>query len=275
VGIRQRLFVAVLLGAVSAGDLVAAPARAGDSCPAGQTRVLNIADATAPGGTRSIWVHGPAGVDDASIPVVYYLHGFPGGISDVSGLGALLDHETCLGHRPVVLAAPDGTVNGGLDTEWGDDARGRFALESFVTGRLVSAVEGAHVRDVRNRALIGFSMGGFAAVSLGMRHRIYGRVAALVGYFKVDDPERVFGSRAVFHDPAHLLGRAHGLPILLEDAAGDDEPLTAGEAVRFAAVLRSRGLPVTLRVRDGAHSGSFVGAQLPSVLRWLGGGWPS
>jgi S-formylglutathione hydrolase FrmB len=264
---------ALVSGSVSsAGSLPGGP----DPCVAGTAQTLTVADPSAAGGQRAVWVYRPPGPDSAAIPVVYFLHGLPGGAGDADhgGFASILDHYRCLGHRPVVFVVPDGTVPEGTDTEWGDDARGRFALETFVTSALIDAVEGTQGRTVAHRALTGFSMGGYGALTIGLRHRIYGRIASLAGYYSVDDPAGVFASRSRFHDPAHLLSRGHGLPVLLEDAVDDPDALTAGEAARFGGLMRQRGLPVSVRERRGSHSLSFVARELPGVLAWLEGGWP-
>jgi S-formylglutathione hydrolase FrmB len=275
----MRSLTAVLLTAnlmIAGISTTAAAAPGPSSCTPGQVQTLTVPDPSAYGGARSVWVYRPAEPDSPTVPVVYFLHGLPGGAGDAqsASFAALVDHYRCLGHRPVVLVAPDGNVIGGTDTEWADDARGRFDLETFVTSTLIQQVEGPNLRSVSHRALIGFSMGGFAAVTIGLRHRIYARVASLAGYYTIDDPAGVFGTRDLFHDPEHLLSHGHALPVLLEDAAADPDNLTAGGAVGFGAIMRARNLPVTVRVLPGHHSLGFVGAQLPSVLTWLEGGWP-
>src|SRR2546430_17579785 len=70
----------------------------------------------------------------------------------------------CRTGRPFVVAVPDGRA-GGLDTEWGDDARGRFAIETFVTQRAVALVEGDQRRPAPLRAIAGFSLGGHGAAA--------------------------------------------------------------------------------------------------------------
>ena len=84
------------------------------------------------------------------------------------------------------------------DTEWADSVDGRSQVETFVTGPLITAVEGAHPRPRGLRAIGGFSMGGFGAAMLGLRHpNLYGQVVTLAGYFTIDDPDGIFGN-----DPA-------------------------------------------------------------------------
>src|SRR3989440_566641 len=165
------------------------------ACAGGSDSVVSAADASAPGGRRSVWVHRPAGPDSATIPVLYLLHGYPADPATLAGgsLPGLLDREMCRTGRPFVLAVPDGRA-GRLDTEWGDDARGRFAVETFVTRQAVALVEGGLRRAPTRRVIAGFSMGGYGAAALALRHPDeYGQVAAFGGDFRIHDPDHGFG----------------------------------------------------------------------------------
>ena len=160
---------------------VAAPA---PPCVPGADSVVSVADRSAAGGQRTVLVHRPPGPDRADIPVLYLLHGYPGGPAALAGgsLLHILDAEMCRTGQPFVVAIPDGRA-GNLDTEWGDDARGRFALETFVTRQTVALVEGALRRVPALRTIGGFSMGGYGAAALALRHPDeYRQVAAFGGY---------------------------------------------------------------------------------------------
>src|SRR5437762_11378478 len=113
------------------------------ACHPGVDSTLCDADDSAPGGRRTVWVHRPAGPDRADIPVLYILHGYPADPAELAdgSLPHLLDAEMCRTGQPFVVALPDGRA-GDLDTEWGDDARGRFDVETFVTRQAVALVEG-------------------------------------------------------------------------------------------------------------------------------------
>jgi len=150
----------------------------------GADSVVSVADRSAAGGQRTVLVHRPPGPDRADIPVLYLLHGYPGGPAALAGgsLLPILDAEMCRTGQPFVVAIPDGRA-GNLDTEWGDDARGRFALETFVTRQTVALVEGALRRVPALRTIGGFSMGGYGAAALALRHPDeYRQVAAFGGY---------------------------------------------------------------------------------------------
>src|SRR2546423_8267572 len=99
----------------------------------------------------------------------------------------------CRTGRPFVVAVPDGRA-GRLDTEWGDDARGRFAIETFVTQRAVALVEGDQRRPAPLRAIAGFSMGGYGAAAIALRHPDeYRQVASFSRGYPTHDPAGDFG----------------------------------------------------------------------------------
>jgi S-formylglutathione hydrolase FrmB len=243
---------------------------------AGKVSLLSVHDALARHRTRQVIVWRPDGDDRRTVPVVYFLHGLPGTGSDWKRNGAIarLQDAFRVGAAPFVAVFPDGNVPGGFDSEWADDARGRADLETFVTQPLIRAVEGTERRDNEHRAIAGFSMGGFAAAAIGLRHpKLYGQVAALAGYFHIDDPDHVFGSHAGAHDPSRLLQSARQVRLLLMDGDHDTEPVVRGETQRYARLLRAHRIPVVARITRGAHTVAWAVAQLPAMARFLSAGW--
>jgi len=191
----------------------------------------------------------------------------------------LLDAEICLTGKPFVLAVPDGRA-GNLDTEWGNDAAGRFAIETFVTETAVALVEGDQRRAPAARALIGFSMGGYAAAALALRHPDdYRQVAAFSGYFHVDDPDNVFGTATATHAPDQLVatGAAAGQRYFLVEGTGENSALQhgtiRGEADRFAGLLQAAGVAVLVRHPAGGHTEDTWFAELGAMVEFLDTGW--
>lgn len=219
-----------------------------------------------------MWEYVPGTGDGTRMPVLYWLHGFPGQATDIAQAGPaqLLDQAICGGAAPFLLVSPDGNAADGSDTEWSDAADGRFAVERFVTQRLIDVVEGTHVRASQQRAIGGFSMGGFGAMDLALRHRDrYGQVLTVAGYFQVDDPDGTFGSSTDEHDPRLTVAAASGLRTFLGQGASDQEPLVQGEPAAFAAQLRAAGADVTTLSVPGGHDYATVGAVLERALPWL------
>ncbi|WP_053616762.1 esterase family protein [Nocardiopsis sp. NRRL B-16309] len=248
----------------------------------GTDRVVALPDEAAPGGERPLWIRRPPGPDSADLPVLYLLHGSASTHETLmaQGLGPLLDQEMCRAGVEFVIAAPYGQEIGGTTTEWADAADGRFALESFVTGPVIEAVEGEHVRPRDLRAIGGFSMGGYGAAATALRHPdLYAQVASWAGYFRVDDPHEVLGDGAADHSPDLLLDSdgVEDLRFVLVEGTEEHTPLQEGsiqgEAERFAGLLTDRGMTVaTLRPRGG-HDFRTWERSLPDVVDFLVSGW--
>ncbi|MDE2039966.1 MAG: esterase [Elusimicrobia bacterium] len=111
-------------------------------------------------------------------PVLYYLPGFlGGGCSAVStrlwreNVAERLDRLIALGKaREAILVIPDCSTAYGGSQYLNSSATGRY--EDHVVGELVPFVDDKFptVRSAAGRALIGSSSGGFAALTLAMRH---------------------------------------------------------------------------------------------------------
>ncbi|MDQ6649195.1 MAG: alpha/beta hydrolase-fold protein [Actinomycetota bacterium] len=247
----------------------------------GRVETIQVPAPDAPGGQHEVWIYRPDVPDSATLPVVYFLHGVPGGDRDIeqSMIVPFLEQSFAEGQRPFVVVAPDGNSTGAEDSEWGDSPAGGVRVESFVTGALIEAVEGSARRDAPHRAIMGFSMGGYGAMNLAMRHRdLYGSVASLAGYFHVDDPSAVFGTdRAALdaNSPKQHPAQALGLHVLLADGTEDEEPAVRGEAACFGPLLRAAGVAVQVDLTPGTHSFDWLDSELPALLRFLEGGWPA
>ena len=223
--------------------------------------------------TRRVYVWRPPGPDSARYPVVYLLHGLPGNPMSalhVSGAQGDADQWAYQGHLPVVFVVPDGRSSAAKDPEWGDDVRRRFAFEHWMLRTVIPSVEGTHPRPARLRAVVGFSMGAFGAMDYYLRHRdVFGQVAALAGYWRIDDPDGVFGTSArtrAAWDPVRLAARATGGRVLIVSSCrSKDEPMVAA--------LRAHGADVTHVRLVGGHTWLLVRDNLPAVIRWLSERW--
>jgi S-formylglutathione hydrolase FrmB len=284
--------VAAVLAAVMLGGpeqpATAAPAvvaRAGGQRPGqptgtGRVEILRLPSGDADRRLREVWVYRPPGRDRADLPVMYFLHGYPGNDrnGESVGLPALLDQASAAAGRGFVVALPDGESAIHPDTEWADSVDGKVRLERFITLSLVRAVEGRHPRDRQHRAIAGFSMGGYGAMNIGLRHPgLYGQIAAVAGYFHPDDPDRMGGGRAGWaaaNSPDRLLHKAHRTRLLVIDDAGEHDPLITGEAIRFTGLARASGLHPTLAVAPGGHDWPMVASQVPAMARFFDAGWP-
>lgn len=228
--------------------------------------------------SRVVYVYRPAVPDSATLPVLYLLHGQFGTPADPfrAGMQRTLDALFASGLPPFVVAAPDGASANRIDDEWGDAADGADRLETFLQVDVLRAVEGSHPRDRAHRAVAGFSMGGYAAAfTAGLHVSTYGQMISLAGYFHPDDPQGVFPSSAQMwaHYP---LGRAFALGhtrVLLMDCSREGDRVIRGEIGRMRAALARAGHPPGTVVTPGDHNWTWVQAQWPLMVRFLGQGW--
>lgn len=247
----------------------------------GRVQILSLPAADARGGRRKVWVYRPGVPNSRFLPVVYFLHGIPRAnyryLAKV-GMRHTLDHGFESGRwTPFVLVVPDGHSTGARDGEWADSVNGKVQLESFVTGSLIRAVEGRLRRPERDRAITGFSMGGYGAMNLALRHPgLYGEVAPVAGYFHVYDPSGIFqGNRKVIkaNTPFDHVRRARGKAIFLADPTGDTERLSRHASQQFARKLRSVGVHPVMDVGPGRHNTAYITAELPHVFDFLTSVW--
>src|SRR5207248_223693 len=76
------------------------------------------------GRRREFWVYRPGVPESSDLPIVYFLHGYPGNEHAVSesGLALTLEQLFASGVKPFVVVAPDGQSSPRRDTEWTDSA---------------------------------------------------------------------------------------------------------------------------------------------------------
>lgn len=245
----------------------------------GTVQLLPLPSGDADGKTRELWVYRPAVPDSAALPVVYFLHGYPGTDRDVDniGLAGLLDRQFAAGAAPFVVVVPNGQSDIKADTEWADSVDGEVRVESFITSTAIPAVEGANLRDAAHRAIAGFSMGGYGAANLAEHHPdLFGQLVSIAGYYRIDDLSGMgAGSPAwenAYSPDRHVaaLGRTRTLLVV---AGAENDPLIKGEGARFAALQRAAGQSPTLVVAPGNHTWAMVAGQVPTIVAFLDGGW--
>jgi S-formylglutathione hydrolase FrmB len=247
--------------------------------PAARAHVRIVRLHAPSGEARAVWVYRPAVPDSARLPVVYFLHGVPGRPSDAfrAGLADSLRRYFASGGAPFVAAVPDGNGSHHSDTEWADARDGSDRVETFVTQTVIRAVEGRHRRDARHRAIAGFSMGGYGAMNLALRHPdLFGQVVSIAGYFHVDDPDGMFdadGPTVNANSPDQHVDSARNLRILLMDSDRDTQPVVKGESQRFYRLLRRAGIRATLQIAPGSHNWAYAASQFGAMERFLNAGW--
>ena len=229
---------------------------------------------------RSVWVLTPAvnaSVVD-SLPVVYMLHGWPGSPQGlISGVQGSLALAFAKGASPFIAVFPDGNALSHSDSEWADSFDGKAMIESWLTKNVIAAVEGSNIRNRANRAIFGFSMGGYGAAIIGLHHpELYGQVVTLAGYFIVDDLTGAFGLGAetdkkhTYQTPSAYLKVAKKVRWYVGESKFDYTTLIRGQATAWGAKLKNVKATYTLNTKlSGGHSYIYVQAELPNVLRWF------
>jgi S-formylglutathione hydrolase FrmB len=228
---------------------------------------------------HQVWVWRPPGPDSATIPVLYFLPGDPGSAWDpfANGLARTLNQRLRQGYPPFVFASVGGNGERHQDTEWANSSDGRDLVMNRLTDAAIPAVEGTHMRDAAHRAIAGFSMGGYGAMNIAMQNPgVFGQVVSVAGYFVVNDLSGMFGGSAPViarNTPSAHPCQARGMQVLLDEDASESDPLIRGQAARMGGLLRSCGIPVTVRVQPGAHNWAYAMRALGQAFAFLTGNW--
>ena len=102
-------------------------------------------------------------------PVIYWLHGYRGGVKELPRLVKYFDWAMRSGKIPAALVV---FPNGLSHSMWCNSKDGRVPMESVFINELIPQVD-ATFRTIRTRSgrlLEGFSMGGYGAARLGFKY---------------------------------------------------------------------------------------------------------
>jgi putative tributyrin esterase len=215
------------------------------------------------------------------LPVVYLLHGGGEDYCDWSNQSDVAQYAA----KGFILVMPDGD-----ESYWMNEVGSpRERYEDFVTKDLIADVQNRFSTrtDRGGRAIIGISMGGFAAVDYALVHPdLFAFAAALSP--AVDVPFRSFNIRRIgqwwkfrtIFGPAGSKERAARNPFELVQSAnpsttpylyitaGESEPLL-GPVRRFVARLSKRGFAYEFRAKPGGHDWGEWNSQLPGCFASL------
>jgi len=226
-----------------------------------------------------------------SYPVLYLLHGLHGTESDWTEKGNA--HHTAdqlirsgeLKECIIVMPNDGGYGHGTFYMDW-YDGTGNF--EQYMIYDLIQYIDD-HFRTVRERharAIAGYSMGGYGAFFLAMRHpTLFGAAASLSGALGTPTvmPYKDF-ERSQF---PRILGPLHGeyvrqtdlleLSVKLVDSVvkpalyfncGEQDPLSPLN-LAFRNHLESIGYPHEYESFPGEHNWSYWSGRLPEALRFV------
>lgn len=202
------------------------------------------------------------------------LHGWPGSpASMISGMVKPLTAAFAAGAKPFIAVFPDGNAKTHPDSEWADSYDKKAMIETWITKRVIPAVESDRIRSKNERAIVGFSMGGYGAAIIGLHHpELFTQIATLAGYFITDDLTNAFGSNESTHTPSAYLKRANNFTWFLAEGKDDYTVPIRGQAINWAAKLKTVKAKYVLQTPGGGHSFTFVAGEVPMVAKWLV--WP-
>src|SRR5262245_18224414 len=210
-------------------------------------------------------------------PVVYLLHGDPGGPIDwfrgaevQDQMDALLRYHLV---QPMLVVAPNASGGWLHDSEMLNQVGGP-QVETYLTHTVVAAVDARYrtIRTRSGRAIGGVSSGGYGALNLGLRHQAtYSVILSMMPY---GDPGAVTqtllgGSRKLWlaNSPSHYIPTMtlrHSMATFL--AAGSRDPQLP-EARLLAHMLTKRGqLAVVDEVHGATHTWHGARAEIPFAL---------
>ncbi len=222
----MRLAPLVLLALVAAGP---AGARSRDPAVAQGTIVRLAIPAPSMNETaRNVRVYLPPSYDGPDsarrrYPVVYLLHGWPGGAGNWAGsghAGETLDSLSARGAIPEVIAVmPNGNGVGLLGRQlYLNSWDGRARMEDFIWKDLVEWTDRTFrtVPDSAHRAIIGLSEGASAALNIAFKHPgVFNGCGGLSGQYVL---QKDIGMKAVWGDDTTAARiRAENSPTLYVD----------------------------------------------------------
>ena len=215
------------------------------------------------------------------LPVVYLLHGNGGSFRNWSDYSNV-SRYAALG---LILVMAEGNSSYFMNAV----EKPKDKYEDYLVQDLIGDVESRFpVKPGRaNRAIVGVSMGGFAAVTLALRHPdMFGFAGAISP--AIDVPERQFtwrrasqwwAFRSIFGPWGSAERDARDPFVLLRSAKPESTPyiyLTAGEQEplrepieRFVARLQVRGVAYEFHTKPGGHDWAEWDEQIPGCFAKL------
>jgi enterochelin esterase-like enzyme len=118
---------------------------------------------------------------DQRFPVLYWLHGTGGGLPGIPQLSAFFDRAMQDGHIPPMLVVFPNGLPGSM---WCDSKDGSTPIETVLIKELIPHIDATYrtIAAREGRIIEGFSMGGYGAARLGLKHpQLFGAVSILAG----------------------------------------------------------------------------------------------
>ena len=244
--------------------------------------------------TFSVFV--PDHAAGARLPVVWYLSGLTCTHANVTEKG---EYRAACAELGLIFVAPDTSPRGegvpddpdgaydfGLGAGFYVDATQppwaeNYRMGSYVTEELPSLVSEHFPADMGRQSIMGHSMGGHGALTLGLTFPE--RFRAVSAFSPICAPSQVpWGEKALgrYLGPDRAAWRRHDAVALIEDGArapallvdqgeADDFLATQLQPERLETACEAAGQPLTLRLHPGYdHSYGFISTFMGAQLRW-------
>ncbi|MBC8162841.1 MAG: hypothetical protein H7Z42_16655 [Roseiflexaceae bacterium] len=247
------------------------------------------------GGDMPYAIYLPPGYADPAnanrrYPVVYMLHGAPGGYLDwvhAAGADKTADALISVGRiPPMILVMPEGQTNPLHDSEWANGTPPAAQAESYLVQEVVPYID-THYRTIAvadDRAIGGLSTGGFAGVNMTLHHPdIFSIAWSLSGNYLA--PQTIL-KQNLFTDPASV---AYNSPLQYIQQVKDPQRLhfylavgktdttdnTNVETQQMDQALTAAHVPHLAQYFNGAHSWTFWGLHLVDALEYIAANMPA
>lgn len=211
-------------------------------------------------------------------PVIYVLHGLPGGNGSYRSLLFLLPALRIL-HAQAIFVFPQGARSRDSDDEYLDLGPGRN-WATALTRELPAAVAGRYrtIHARAGRGIIGVSAGGYGAMILGLHNLgLYSAIESWSGYFHPTSPD---GSKPMTLTPERAAwANVHNLVPRLQAETANDPTLIAfytgaadpypgftAENEQFDRELTAAGVAHRFAVYPGGHGPALW---LAHAAQWL------
>ena len=237
-----------------------------------------------------------------SFPVVYLLHGLGDNESSWLEYGQISQYADKAvkdgDASPMIFVMPEG-----FRTYYVNDYKGSFLYQDMFVNELVPLIDSLFrtIADRQHRAVMGYSMGGFGAMILHLKHpEIFGTAVPLSISIRTDEQYstedasgwdeqwgRLFGEPGLKgadritdyykqNSPFHILAgmsesEIKKLNIYIDN--GDKEQTLCRSNEELHILMRNLNIPHEFRVRDGGHSFQYWCSALPNALRFISDGF--
>jgi S-formylglutathione hydrolase len=234
--------------------------------------------------------------DGGKLPVVWYLSGLTCTHANVTEKG---EYRAACAEHGLIFIAPDTSPRGdavaddpgaaydlGLGAGFYVDATEEpwarnYRMWTYVTDELPELVANNFPIDVTAQGIMGHSMGGHGALTLGLtfpeRFKSVSAFAPIAAPSQVPWGQKALGaylggdsSRWRPHDAVALIEDGNRVPEILVDV-GDADPFLEKELrpELLRAACADAGIPLTLRLQPGYdHSYYFISTFMADHLRW-------